>query len=54
MKHCASLAAAGDCDFYKCIDHALGGCGSESYPLGFGYKYCRRFQDNNEQFDEEV
>lgn len=51
---CATLAAAGDCEFYPCLDRLLGGCGSGEYPLGFGYKYCKRFQDSREMFDLEV
>lgn len=51
---CAGLAAAGDCEFYRCLDRQLGGCGSQEYPLGFGHKYCKRFQDSKELFDHEV
>ncbi len=51
---CAGLAAAGDCEFYTCLDKQLGGCGRGAYPLGFGYKYCRRFQDSRELFDQEA
>ena len=32
----------------------MGGCGREAYPMGFGYKYCRRFQESKEMFDQEV
>lgn len=53
-RDCAGLAAAGDCEFYRCLDGLLGGCGSGAYPLGFGHKYCKRFQDSKELFDVEV
>ena len=53
-ENCAAVASAGDCDFYVCVDRLLGGCGSEGYPLGFGYKYCRRFQESKGLFDFEV
>lgn len=53
-EECAGLATAGDCEFYRCLDKQLGGCGSEEYPLGFGYKYCKRFQDLKELFDQEA
>ena len=53
-KDCAALASAGDCEFYKCLDEVLGGCGSGEYPLGFGYKYCRRFLNSKEMFDQEA
>ncbi|KAH7707281.1 Protein W01A8.8 [Aphelenchoides avenae] len=32
------------CDAYKCLE-AEKHCGPEGYPLGFGYKYCRRFKE---------
>ncbi|KAH7720947.1 Protein W01A8.8 [Aphelenchoides avenae] len=31
-----------DCEGYKCIEDVKH-CGSDGYPIGFGYKYCNRF-----------
>lgn len=52
---CISLAEKGDCDFYDdCIEKWTQSCGSSGYALGYGGKYCRKFADNLQLFDEAV
>ena len=51
---CAALANAGNCDFYtECVE-AKFQCGAEGYPIGYGDKYCRRFEDNLDCFTPNV
>ncbi len=51
---CKSLALSGDCEFYLCLDRLMGGCGPEKYPMGFGYKYCKRFLEHKHYFNKEA
>lgn len=53
--YCVTLASKGDCDFYDdCIEKWTQTCGSSGYALGYGGKYCRKFADNMQLFDEAV
>ena len=53
--YCVSLASKGDCDFYNtCIETWTRSCGSTGYALGYGGKYCRKFGDNQQLFNEAV
>ena len=53
--YCVSLASKGDCNFYDiCIEKWTRTCGSRGYALGYGAKYCRKFNDNQQLFDEAV
>lgn len=53
--YCVSLAGKGDCDFYDdCIEKWTQTCGVSGYALGYGGKYCRKFGDNLQMFNEAV
>jgi len=53
--YCVSLASKGDCNFYDhCIEKWTQTCGSSGYALGYGGKYCRKFADNQQLFNEAV
>ena len=47
------LAERGDCKFYKCEESAFS-CGNDGYALGYGYRYCHRFEIYYEDFDSDV
>lgn len=38
--------SSSNCDFYKCLENK-NKCGSNGYPLSYGYKYCMKFANNN-------
>lgn len=40
---CTDWAHNGTCDFYDCFEQRFP-CGSSGYALGYGGKYCRKFQ----------
>lgn len=42
-----------NCDFYKCLEEKYS-CGSEGYPLGYGFKYCKRFSSFNTPSNDNV
>ena len=48
-----NLAANGDCQFYLELD-AIKGCGATGYPVSYGYKYCMKFGENANSFNEDV
>ena len=53
--YCASLAAKGECNFYdQCIEQWTQTCGKSGYALGYGGKYCRKFDDNLQLFNTAV
>ena len=53
--HCVSLARKGDCNFYDdCIEKWTQTCGNAGYALGYGGKYCRKFGNNQQLFNEAV
>ena len=40
---CTALANTGNCGFYtQCVEPRFQ-CGTNGYPLAYGYKYCRHF-----------
>lgn len=41
-----------DCEYYSCIE-AEKQCGKRGYPLGFGKKYCLKFDEKKESLSEE-
>jgi hypothetical protein len=43
IEQCATTTLLDSCEWYECLDAALGGCGAHGYPLGYGSVYCRRF-----------
>ncbi len=47
------MAANGDCKFYLELD-AIKECGYNGYPISYGYKYCMKFGENSEKFNEDV
>ena len=47
------MAADGDCNFYLELD-AIKECGANGYPISYGYKYCMKFGENSEKFNEDV
>ncbi|CAC5385069.1 unnamed protein product [Mytilus coruscus] len=42
---CIDWAHNGTCDFYDCFEQRFP-CGSSGYALGYGGKYCRKFQQS--------
>lgn len=53
---CADLAKAGNCTFYNICIEDVQKCGQSGYALGYGYKYCRRFNESKyvDNFDDNV
>lgn len=41
-----------DCEYYSCIE-AEKQCGRRGYPIGFGRKYCLRFEERQSNFSDE-
>ena len=41
---CSSKVAAGSCEFYNCFESEFK-CGDAGYPIGYGKRYCERFQN---------
>lgn len=39
-----------NCNFYQCLENNVK-CGTKGYPLGYGYKYCTKFGQNNYKTD---
>ena len=53
-ERCRQYHTEGNCDFYvQCVETQVP-CGPEGYVQSFGDKYCRRFNNNSNQFDAEV
>ena len=51
---CTALANAGNCDFYtQCVESRFQ-CGNSGYPLGYGDRYCRKFQQQSNCFTSSV
>ena len=51
---CTALANAGNCDFYtQCVEPKFQ-CGSSGYPLGYGNRYCRKFDQESSCFTPNV
>jgi len=48
-----TLADKGDCQFYNELE-AIKKCGTNGYLIGYGGKYCRKFGDNYNSFNEDV
>ena len=40
-----------DCEYYSCVE-AQKHCGKKKYPLGFGRRYCLKFDQRSEDFSE--
>ena len=47
------LANNGDCQFYKELEDKKN-CGSNGYPVAYGYKYCVKFGENINNFNDDV
>ena len=47
------LAKNGDCQFYKELEN-IKKCGSNGYPIAYGYKYCVKFGENINTFNDDV
>ena len=47
------LASVGDCDFYKEIERRQN-CSSQGYLIKYGMKYCKKFGDFSNYFDQDV
>lgn len=43
------VPAVESCDFYMCSNQELN-CGPQNYLVDFGYKYCRKFVNNEAHF----
>ena len=39
------------CDFYLCLEEEFL-CGRKGYPLSFGYKFCKKYEQNLEYFSD--
>ena len=42
---CTALANVGNCDVYTQCVQAKFQCGTNEYPLAYGDRYCRRFEN---------
>ena len=51
---CQAYIDSNNCDFYRDCVETRANCGEDGYPLGYGYKYCQRFADLSNMFDEQV
>ncbi|EQC45541.1 hypothetical protein [Bacteriovorax sp. Seq25_V] len=38
-----------DCEYYSCVE-SIKSCGKTGYPVGFGKKYCNKFEKNLNKF----
>lgn len=47
------LANNFDCQFYKELEDKKN-CGSNGYPVAYGYKYCVKFGENINSFNDDV
>ena len=53
-QNCTALANASNCDFYtQCVEPRFQ-CGTNGYPLAYGDRYCRRFNNNQSCFTSNV
>ena len=51
---CETLVSQGDCSFYReCVEERIPG-GETGYALGYGEKYCKRFDETLDCFESEV
>lgn len=50
-KACTDMAHRGDCDFYACFENRRN-CGLKGYMLGYGRKYCNRFGQHYNNFND--
>ena len=50
---CTDLANAGNCEFYRSLEQKFQ-CGSNGYPLDYGYYYCHEFQKQSSCFTSSV
>ena len=48
---CTNKANRGDCEFYTCFENRRN-CGSQGYMLGYGRKYCYRFGEHYDSFND--
>ena len=54
QQDCTALANAGNCTFYtQCVEPRFQ-CGSSGYPLGYGDRYCRKFEEESSCFTSSV
>ena len=57
LPNCPNPTAIADtpmnCDFYTDCLEAKFQCGAEGYPIGYGDRYCNKFTENYDKFDEE-
>lgn len=50
-RFCTDLANSGECDFYTCFENRRN-CGTNGYMLGYGGKYCNKFGQHFNKFNE--
>ena len=51
---CQGYIDDGNCNFYsECVESRIP-CGEGGYTLGYGYKYCNRFDQHRNRFNNEV
>ena len=51
---CEAYIDNGDCRFYsECVESRIP-CGAEGYALGYGLKYCNRFDQHRDIFNDEA
>ena len=51
---CTALANAGNCGFYAQCAETKFQCGTNGYPLAYGDRYCRRFENKQNCFTSAV
>lgn len=50
FENCSKMSS--DCEFYSCVEkNKL--CGKRSYLIGFGHKYCNKFENKEHKFSNE-
>lgn len=49
---CLQKASDGDCDFYTCFE-ARHPCDSHNYALNYGLRFCHRFREEYDQFNQQ-
>ncbi len=48
-----NFASNGDCEYYSKLE-SFKNCGTNGYPVGYGYKYCKKFGAFINEFKQDV
>ncbi len=49
--NCSGIDAQNTCEYYSCVEEQRH-CGQKGYLLGFGKKYCLKFEENENYFSD--